>query len=264
MKNLIVLAVAAAIAFNATAASANLYKKGTALHGYVDSLSDFMPKNLEVVFVNHTDRTQFIQDLEPDVFDDNLPLQKMIEKAYETPKAKGHMTYSNILLGKDFDSKQDTCTVFAPDIERINKSYMHEIMHCIAISSAERYDMAKALIPVMKDSFTASNGTELTIQVKTNRVLEVHAHILADVIMNKTGLTADRAGQEGRAVADYPRSVGKLSTARGTELCRADSCPADASELMQQLMADDQFVEALRADFTTVAEFMEKTGGHWR
>lgn len=263
MKLFTALALSVSLLMGASTAQANLYKEGTTLHGYVESLSAFIPETTEVVFVNFADRTQFIQDLNPAVFEGNLPLQKMVEKAYGTAKEENRAIYSNILLGKDFAGKQDVCTIFTPSMELVDGYYMHEIMHCIALSSAERYDMAKALIPVMKASFTASNGVQLATHIKTNRVLEVHAHILADVIMEKTGMTADKASQESRNVVEYPRSVGKTSSQRGMELCRTESCSTDASELMSKLMADAEFVEALKADFTTVSNFMVKTG-NWR
>jgi hypothetical protein len=263
MKLLTALALSVSLLMGAGTAQANLYKEGTTLHGYVESLSAFIPETTEVVFVNFTDRTQFIQDLNPAAFDGNLPLQNMIEKAYGTDKSANHTTYSNIMLGKEFSAKQDLCTIFAPSMKHIDEAYMHEIMHCIAVSSAERYDMAKELAPVMKTSFKASNGAELATNIKLSRVLEIHAHILADVIMNKNGMTADRPNQKVRMEFGYPRSVGKTSSQRGMELCRTQGCSTDASELMGTLMADAQFVETLKADFTTVSNFMAKTG-NWR
>jgi hypothetical protein len=263
MKIFTALALSVSLLMGAGTAQANLYKEGTTLHGYVESLSAFIPKTTEVVFVNFTDRTQFIQDLNPAVFEDNLPLQKMVEKAYGTAKEENREIYSNILLAKDFNGKQDVCTVFTPSMELVDGYYMHEIMHCIALSSAERYDMAKALAPVMKASFKASNGVELAASIKTNRVLEIHAHILADVIMDKTGMIADKASQESRNAVEYPRSVGKASSQRGMELCQTEGCSTDASELMNKLMGDEKFVEALKDDFATVSAFMSKTG-NWR
>ncbi len=257
------LALCATMAMTSFPALANLYKEGTELHGYVAQLDQYLPEQVEVFFINRTEPTALLAQINPEKVTD-VETQNLITKAMDYNK--GYKGVNYYVFSKTFRASKDedarsVCAIYTLDMKKLETSFMHEMMHCAAMVNSEVYGkngLDSIFRPLMSKQFTDSNGRVVDAMLKIDQLAEVHAHVMAEVIEQKTGLTLDHVNKALRLAGVYPISAAKTATARGVEICRAMECPSDPSDLAKVLVNDKAFVEALRHDLSVANDYEAK------
>ena len=258
--NRIATLTAALMMLIAGTAQANLYKEGTELHGYVAQLDQYLPEQVEVFFINRTEPTALLNQLDPAKVVD-VEIQGLMNQAVEflsDPVSKENRVFAKTFSINKQANGKSLCAVYTVNDEVLKRSYMHEMMHCAMYSNRELYEengIIQVFQPLFAKSFTDSMGRDVDTGKKVIQIAEVHAHVMAEVIWQETGIMADRQSKAGREKNVYPFSPAKTATARGIELCQERSCPVDPSELATVLVNDKAFVEALRNDLTVMNNY---------
>lgn len=241
-------------------AQANLYKEGTELHGYVAQLEQYVPEQVEVLFINRAEPAALLSQVNPEKVAD-AEIQNLITQAMDyatSDKGENYYVFTKSFRTNKTEIARSVCAIYILDMMKLEKSYMHEMMHCAAMASGELYGVNginQIFAPLFADSFTDSTGRKVLTQIKVQEAMEAHAHVMAEVVEQKTGLTLDHSNKALRAIHEYPRSAAKTATQRGVELCQVRTCPVDASSLAQVLVNDKAFVEALRRDLATANDY---------
>ncbi len=253
--NRIATLTAALMMLMAGTAQANLYKEGTELHGYVAQLDQYLPEQVEVFFINRTEPTALLNQLDPAKVVDT-EIQTLMNQAVDflsAPKDREYRVFAKTFRANKQANGKSLCAIYATDTDLLKTSHMHEMMHCAAYVNSEAYGkngITEVFQPLFAKSFKDSLGRDVETGRKVVEIMEAHAHIMAEVIWQKTGITADRHNKARREQAVYPLAAAKTATARGIELCQERICPIDPSELATVLVNDKAFVEALRNDLT--------------
>lgn len=258
MKLFASLAIAASLLVAALSAEANIYKPGTKPYNMINALEKFIPANAEIIFVLENDRHRFMADLNQSAIAAKPALRAMVDEAVRHTRTLDAGIYAVTKRSGKSVNDVSLCTIFAEGEQHLDLAFMHEIMHCIAFSNTERYDMAKSINVVMNDAFVGQNSEAVRKDVKNVVLMESNAILLSYAIMSNHGVSYDKPYVDFILSREYPVNPAPNSLKRGVEICNSVSCPSDASDLMDLLMNDAKFVESLKKDFSTVLAYAAK------
>lgn len=236
----------------------NIYKKGSLGHHTVEKMGKYIPDDLTIIFMLKDDTSTFFRDVDESLLRSEKTLRSVIKRSIARPYNTNFPAYSSTMTLKVKGGYKSFCRANFLTMNNFNFSHMHEMMHCITNAKSEIDDVNKAIIPTLNIRLIDSFGHILPDEFKVTRFHEVHAYVLADIIMGKTGLDSDMAGQVFRAKNTLTYPVVQSATNYAIKMCRTMGCSEDPSTLASQLVSDSSFMDIFLKDLLIESDYISR------